>query len=523
MLYCLPITTTAKKGARTLSPENLKQFANIKVIGVGGGGGNAINRMVGAGVQGVEFWAVNTDIQAINVSLADKKVQIGAKLTKGLGGGAIPSIGEQSAQESIEDIESALEGADMVFITAGMGGGTGTGASPIVARTAKDLGALTIAVVTKPFRFEGPVRNRQAEEGIEELRQHVDAMIIIPNDKLLDVVEKMTSMVDAFKIADDVLRQGVQGIADLITIPGLINLDFADVKTIMKDSGSAMMGIGRAEGENRAVEAAKQAISSPLLEETIDGATGVILNITGGAGLSLHEVHEAADVIYGAVDPNANILFGSVINEQLGDELVITVIATGFTSSKPIQALDTSFSLTQDKPAETYTAAPTQSYTSTPSYAAEETPAEATPSYGGYTATPTSAPSYSPETPSYEAQPSTQSYSATPATSYSSGTDSSYGSTDYSTPSQVAPTVETSTATATQTEIASTVEPKTINATEAAFGLSNLNEIPATEPEAPASAPDTTFAIPTESSTEENDDKIEEFDLDVPAFLRNIG
>jgi len=313
-----------------MAQENLKQFANIKVIGIGGGGGNAVNRMIASGVQGVEFWAVNTDIQALSVSLADHKVQIGTKLTKGLGGGAIPSVGEQSAKESKEDIEVALEGADMVFITAGMGGGTGTGASPSIARMAKDLGALTIAVVTKPFRFEGPVRNRQAEEGIESLREHVDAMIIIPNDKILSVIEKMTSMTEAFKVADDVLRQGVQGIADLITIPGLINLDFADVKTIMKDSGSAMMGIGQASGEGRAVEAAKQAISSPLLEETIDGATGVILNITGGESLSLHEVHESADVIYSAVDPNANILFGSVVNESLKDDIQITVIATGF-------------------------------------------------------------------------------------------------------------------------------------------------------------------------------------------------
>lgn len=328
--------------------QELRQFANIKVIGVGGAGGNAINRMVASGVQGVEFWAANTDIQALNVSLADHRVQIGAKLTKGLGGGAIPAIGEQSAKESKEDIEAALEGADMVFITAGMGGGTGTGAAPVVARAAKDLGALTVAVVTKPFRFEGPVRNRQAEEGIAHLRQHVDALIIIPNDRLLDVVEKMTSMVEAFKIADDVLRQGVQGIADLITIPGLINLDFADVKTIMKDSGSAMMGIGRASGENRAVEAARQAIASPLLEQTIDGATGVILNITGGADLSLFEVHQAADVIYGAVDPNANILFGSVVNENLKDEVLITVIATGFTTLSTPPRYDMRFGLSRN-------------------------------------------------------------------------------------------------------------------------------------------------------------------------------
>lgn len=352
------------KRSRPLSQE-LRQFANIKVVGVGGAGGNAINRMVASGVQGVEFWAANTDIQALNVSLADHRVQIGAKLTKGLGGGAIPAIGEQSAKESKEDIEAALEGADMVFITAGMGGGTGTGAAPVVARAAKDLGALTVAVVTKPFRFEGPVRNRQAEEGIANLRQHVDALIIIPNDRLLDVVEKMTSMVEAFKIADDVLRQGVQGIADLITIPGLINLDFADVKTIMKDSGSAMMGIGRAAGENRAVEAARQAIASPLLEQTIDGATGVILNITGGADLSLFEVHQAADVIYGAVDPNANILFGSVVNESLKDEVLITVIATGFTNLSSPSRYDMRFGLSRNiQPAHTPTPVQQPSFSS---------------------------------------------------------------------------------------------------------------------------------------------------------------
>ncbi len=310
--------------------DSLRQFANIKVMGVGGGGNNAINRMIASGVKGVEFCALNTDIQALNVSLADKKLQIGTKLTKGLGGGAIPSVGEQAAKESKEDIEQVLEGADMVFITAGMGGGTGTGAAPVVAKIAKDLGALTVGVVTKPFRFEGPVRARQAEEGLRRLREQVDALIVIPNDKLLQVVEKMTSMLEAFRIADDVLRQGVQGIADLITIPGLINLDFADVKTVMMNSGSAMMGIGRASGENRAAEAAAQAISSPLLEETIHGATGVILNITGGEDLSLHEVHAAADVIYGAVDPDANILFGSVINPEMKDQMMVTVIATGF-------------------------------------------------------------------------------------------------------------------------------------------------------------------------------------------------
>ena len=317
-----------------MSTENLKQFANIKVFGVGGGGSNAVNRMIASGVKGVEFWVVNTDIQALNVSLSENRLQVGEKLTKGLGGGAIPAIGEQAAKESKDDLESSLEGADMVFVTAGMGGGTGTGASPVVARIAREMGALTIGIVTKPFKFEGPVRSRQADEGLERLREHVDALIVIPNDKLLQVVDKMTSMVDAFKIADDILRQGVQGIADLITVAGLINLDFADVKTIMKDSGSAMMGIGRATGDNRAVEAANQAISSALLEETIDGATGVILNITGNNSLSLHEVHQAADVIYNAVDPESNILFGSVIDESMGDDLMVTIIATGFNRSK---------------------------------------------------------------------------------------------------------------------------------------------------------------------------------------------
>lgn len=315
------------------SEDSLNKFAKIKVIGVGGGGGNAVNRMIASGIQSVEFIVLNTDVQALNVSMSDIKIQIGEKKTKGLGGGAIPGVGRESAEESREEIEASLKGADMVFITAGMGGGTGTGASPVVARIAKDMGALTIAVVTKPFRFEGPIRTRQAEDGIQELKAHVDAMIVIPNDKLLHVIEKMTSIVDAFKTADDVLRQGVQGIADLITIPGLINLDFADVKTIMQNSGSAMMGIGRGTGENRAKDAANQAISSSLLEETVTGAKGVILNITGGENLSLHEVHEAADVIYGAVDPNANIVFGSVINQGMGDEIVITVIATGFEHS----------------------------------------------------------------------------------------------------------------------------------------------------------------------------------------------
>lgn len=317
----------------------LNQYATIKVIGVGGGGNNAVNRMIGANLTGVEFWVMNTDQQALTTSLADHKLQLGTKLTKGLGCGAQAHIGEQAAQESKEDIKAAIEEADMVFITAGMGGGTGTGASPLVARLAKEAGALTIGVVTKPFRFEGPIRLRQSEQGVQALRDELDALIVIPNDQLLQVTGEMTTMVDAFKMADDILRQGVQGIADLITIPGLINLDFADVKTIMSNSGSAMMGIGRASGENRAIEAAKQAISSPLLEETIDGASGVIFNITGSESMSLHEVDRTAQTIYAAVDEeNANIVFGAVIDKNAGDDLIVTVIATGFKSTKASQS-----------------------------------------------------------------------------------------------------------------------------------------------------------------------------------------
>jgi cell division protein FtsZ len=313
-----------------LDNEKINQFANIKVVGVGGAGSNAVNRMITSGLSGVEFWAINTDVQALNVSLADHKLQIGSKLTKGLGSGSDPSQGLSAAEESIEDIELALEGADMVFLTAGMGGGTGTGSAPIIANAAKKNGALTIAVVTKPFRFEGPVRMRQAEAGAETLREQVDALIVIPNDKLLQVVEQNTTIIDAFKVADDVLRQGVQGISELITTPGLINLDFADVKAIMQSAGSAMMGIGKGTGSQRAIEAAEAAISSPLLEETIAGARGVILSIAGGDTLTLHEVNESAEVIYNAVDPDANIIFGSVIKEELGEEVIVTVIATGF-------------------------------------------------------------------------------------------------------------------------------------------------------------------------------------------------
>ncbi len=307
-----------------------EQFAQIKVIGVGGGGSNAVNRMIHASLQGVEFVAVNTDGQALFLSNAEQKIQIGEKLTKGLGAGGDPEIGEKAAEESKGEIHEALKGADMVFITAGMGGGTGTGATPVVAEVAKDLGALTVGVVTKPFTFEGRKRMEQAEQGIGDLREKVDTLITIPNDRLLQVVDKKTSITEAFKVADDILRQGVQGISDLIAIPGLVNLDFADVKTIMVGTGSALMGIGVGNGDARASDAAQTAISSPLLETSIEGARGVLLNITGGANLGLFEVNEAAEVISQAADPEANIIFGAVIDEELDDEVRVTVIATGF-------------------------------------------------------------------------------------------------------------------------------------------------------------------------------------------------
>lgn len=309
---------------------NVDQLATIKVIGVGGGGNNAVNRMIEHGVQGVEFIAVNTDAQALNLSKADIKMQIGAKLTRGLGAGANPEVGKKAAEESKEQIQEVLSGADMVFVTAGMGGGTGTGAAPIIAQIAKEMGALTVGVVTRPFSFEGRKRATQAASGIQALKAAVDTLIVIPNDRLLEIVDKSTPMLEAFREADNVLRQGVQGISDLIAVPGLINLDFADVKTIMSNQGSALMGIGQSSGENRAVEAAKKAISSPLLETSIEGARGVIMNITGGTNLSLYEVQEAADIVASASDQDVNIIFGSVINEDLKDEIVVTVIATGF-------------------------------------------------------------------------------------------------------------------------------------------------------------------------------------------------
>ena len=304
--------------------------ATIKVIGVGGAGNNAVNRMIEAGIKGVDFIAVNTDRQALTKSKAGTKIQIGEKITRGLGAGANPDIGAQSAEENKSEIAETLRGADMVFVTAGMGGGTGTGAAPIVAQAAKEIGILTIGVVTKPFTFEGKKRLSQAERGIESLKGKVDALVVIPNDKLLQIIDRKTSINDAFRMADDVLRQGVQGISDLIAVTGTVNLDFADVKTIMKDTGMAHMGIGRASGENRAEDAAKQAVQSPLLETSIEGARGVIINITGGEDLGLHEVNTAAELVQRSVDPEANIIFGTVTDPDMKDEIQITVIATGF-------------------------------------------------------------------------------------------------------------------------------------------------------------------------------------------------
>ncbi len=336
-----------------------EQFAQIKVVGVGGGGNNAVNRMIEANLKGVQFIAINTDKQALFNSKAEYKIQIGEKLTRGLGAGANPEIGSKAAEESRDDVYQALQGADMVFVTAGMGGGTGTGAAPIVAQIAKEMGILTVGVVTKPFTFEGRRRMLHADKGIEELRKRVDTLVTIPNDRLLQVVEKRTSIVDAFKIADDVLRQGVQGISDLIAIPGLVNLDFADVKTIMHERGLAHMGVGKAGGENRAVEAAKQAIHSPLLETTINGAKGVLLNITGGPSLGLYEINEAAAIVQEAADFEANIIFGAVIDESLKDEIRITVIATGFEEPEQVaQATSTPQIQVQTQPQVPVQAAP---------------------------------------------------------------------------------------------------------------------------------------------------------------------
>ncbi len=323
---------------------DMENFARIKVVGVGGGGNNAVNRMIDAGLRGVDFISVNTDKQALFLSKANTKIQIGDKLTKGLGAGANPDIGERAANESRDEIAMAIKDADMVFVTAGMGGGTGTGAAPVIAQIAKELGILTVGVVTKPFMFEGRKRMQQAERGVENLKGVVDTLVTIPNDRLLHIADKKTSMLEAFRIADDVLRQGVQGISDLIAVPGLINLDFADVKTIMLETGLAHMGIGKGSGDNKAEDAAKQAIASPLLETSIEGARGVLLNITGGPDLGLQEVNAAAELIQNSADPEANIIFGAVIDENLKDEILITVIATGFDKNpvlkKPNKLLD---------------------------------------------------------------------------------------------------------------------------------------------------------------------------------------
>ncbi len=313
-----------------MSNQSGSYLAVIKVVGVGGGGSNAVSRMVESGMSGVEFVAVNTDAQALLMMDADVKIHIGSKATRGLGAGADPRVGLAAAQESRDELKEALKGADMIFVTAGEGGGTGTGAAPVLAEIGRELDALTVGVVTRPFAFEGRLRAEQAEVGIQNLRDNVDTLIVIENDRLLQVVERTTPVTDAFRMVDDILRQGVQGITDLITVPGLVNLDFADVRTIMRDAGSALMGIGIARGENRAVEAARAAISSPLLETSLDGATGILLNITGGSDLGLFEVNEAAEVVTSAADSNANVIFGAVIDDGMGDDVRVTAIATGF-------------------------------------------------------------------------------------------------------------------------------------------------------------------------------------------------
>ncbi|RXK18891.1 cell division protein FtsZ [Macrococcus sp. DPC7161] len=351
--------------------QGFNHLATIKVIGVGGGGNNAVNRMIDHGMNNVEFIAINTDGQALNLSKAQSKIQIGEKLTRGLGAGANPEIGKKAAEESREQIEDAIQGADMVFVTAGMGGGTGTGAAPVVAKIAKEMGALTVGVVTRPFSFEGRKRQTQAAAGVEAMKAAVDTLIVIPNDRLLDIVDKSTPMMEAFKEADNVLRQGVQGISDLIAVSGEVNLDFADVKTIMSNQGSALMGIGVSSGENRAIEAAKKAISSPLLETSIVGAQGVLMNITGGESLTLFEAQEAADIVQDAADEDVNMIFGTVINPELQDEIVVTVIATGFNekTSRNVKPQTQSFGTPTREREETSSAS---SFTSTQETSREE-------------------------------------------------------------------------------------------------------------------------------------------------------
>ncbi len=350
---------------------DMEQLAQIKVIGCGGGGSNAVNRMIENGVKGVEFITVNTDAQALHLAHSEHKLQIGDKLTRGLGAGANPEVGKKAAEESRELISNTLKGADMVFVTAGMGGGTGTGAAPVIAEIARECGALTVGVVTRPFTFEGRKRSGQADNGIEALKEKVDTLIVIPNDRLLEIVDKKTPMLEAFRVADTVLLQAVQGISDLIQVPGLINLDFADVKTIMTERGSALMGIGMASGENRAAEAARKAIMSPLLETSIDGARGVIMNITGGANLSLYEVNEAAEIVIAACDPEVNMIFGAIIDEDLKEEFKVTVIATGFEHKipEPVRRPSTPTESTESRSAATSSSS-SSSANSTRSYGA---------------------------------------------------------------------------------------------------------------------------------------------------------
>ncbi|MGI6200429.1 MAG: cell division protein FtsZ [Christensenellales bacterium] len=367
------------------------QFAQIKVIGVGGGGNNAVNRMIDSGLRSVEFISVNTDKQALYLSQANQKIQIGDKLTKGLGAGANPEIGQKAAEESREEITQTLKGADLVFVTAGMGGGTGTGAAPVIADIAKQMGILTIGVVTKPFSFEGRNRMLNAEKGIAQLKEHVDTLVCIPNDRLLSVVGKNTPLVEAFRMADDVLRQGIQGISDLIAVPNLINLDFNDVKTIMEEKGMAHMGIGSGSGENRTMDAVKQAVQSPLLETAIDGARGVLINISGGADLGLLEVNEAAELVREIADPEAVIIFGAGIDESLGDEVRITIIATGFDKNERPSARNAGVYV----PQAARSAAPAAERPAATPYQPEARPAAATP------AAPAPAPAEEPELPSF--------------------------------------------------------------------------------------------------------------------------
>jgi cell division protein FtsZ len=362
----------ALSAERPMSDIIPSSVAKIKVIGVGGGGCNAVNRMIDSGLAGIEFWTVNTDAQALTYSSTTNAMQLGQKLTRGLGAGGNPSIGQKAAEESRDEIFQAVEGSDLVFITAGMGGGTGTGAAPVVAEAAKEAGALTVGVVTRPFTFEGRRRTAQAESGIAALQASVDTLIIIPNDKLLSVISEQTPVQEAFRVADDILRQGVQGISDIITISGLVNVDFADVRAVMADAGSALMGIGVGSGKSRAREAAIAATSSPLLETSIDGAGGVVFNITGGSDLTLHEVNQAAEIIYEAVDPNANIIFGAVIDDRLQGEIRITVIATGFSGDARSIPSMTSSRVTP------MTRTPSASFDSGNSAPVEKSPDEAT-------------------------------------------------------------------------------------------------------------------------------------------------